>query len=477
MVRQQVLTNLCLLAALVSSPIALAASLPVAQSPGQKQDSLESVPEDWLFQFELFQGLLEQSGLKNAAIDRVLRSPENSVIVLTGRMPENISARSMEQFCARGGHLLVACDSGFNGGRLAEFQRGPVVVRGNRNRYQNFEDCIVVSDFPDDHPTTRGVRQLVFNRTGWLTRPRWYRPTWRTLAVLPNNVSPANSQGQPLLLEVTVGSRGVGRLILTADHSLFTNGMLWHGDNALFAIQVAEWLAEGDRTQLLFINDGTTLSGFLNSPAFQPPENLDLPTPEIDLATLLNNHMSIVNNVVQDLQRRNVFNEFVSRRPRNMDPSVYRRWLMFALVAIVAAFAIWRFTATTYNYFAPTAHRPMKTALQLNQEELTRQDELSRAAGMLARDLCYTLTGSLDSRVWVQQLSKQSLNPRVTGLQKDERAQLGQIVALATNSRSTSISKKRLEDIGRMIRHFHDNHRKLKLTSRMEEQQRHRSPA
>lgn len=439
-------------------------------APWQSDSSTPTDPlqGDWLFQFELFQGLLEQSGLEPVqSIPEVFQDPKQSVVVLTGEISRTFSPRLMEHFCHQGGSLLVACDTGFSAGRIAEFERGPVVVRGSRNRYQDFEDCLVVSDFPTQHPTTRGVQQLIFNRTGWLKKPRWFLPAWQELATLPTNVSPSNSRSQPVILQVKTLDRTQGRMLVTADHSLFTNGMLWHGDNALFAIQVAEWLAEGDRKRLLFISDGETLAGFLNSPSLQTPQSQppNMPIPEMDLATMLKFYTTFANKVVQESQQQNLTNELLANQPRNMRPSKYRQLLLIAFACLVAAFAVWRFTATNYNYFTAMPKRNMKSALALNHEDLSRQEELSRAASMLARDLCRELTGSTDSRVWSQQLSEQSLSGRVNALEKSERARLGTIVDLATNKRTVPVSKKRLEELGKMIHDFRMQHRDLPVVT------------
>lgn len=427
------------------------------QPPSQNAattDEKSAPDDDWLFRFELFQGLLEQSGLKPvSSLPDIFEKPDRAVVILTGQISNSFPPRKIEAFCARGGHLLVACDTGFSAGRIAEFQKGPVVVRGSQNRYMNFEDCIVVSDFPTEHPITKGIQKLVFNRTGWLKRPKWFLPAWQQLANLPANVSPSSSRSMPVILQVKTQTPMKGRLLVAADHSVFTNGMLWHGDNALFAIQVAEWLAEGERDQLLFISDGEALSGFLNSPAFQPPPT-EIPNPKTDLATMLKYMTAVANKVVQTSQEKNVTNELLARQPRGITPSKYRRILLMVLATIIVLFAVWRFTSTNYNYFHAMPERTMKSALDLSHEELSKQEELSRAASMLARDLCRELTGSTDSRVWVQQLSKQSLNPRITSLDRAERGRLGTIVDLATNNRTVPVSKKKLEELGGLIRDF-----------------------
>lgn len=446
---------------------AFACPIPQAQPTQNQVSSAEGQPDDdWIFRFELFQGLLEQSGLKPVdSVSNVFANPDRSVVVLTGNISSSFPPRLMESFCAQGGHLLVACDTGFSAGRIAEFQEGPVTVRGSRNRYLDYSDCIVVSDFPTEHPVTKGVQKLVFNRTGWLKKPRWFLPAWQQLAKLPDNVSPSSSRSQPVILQVKTMDQMNGRLLVTADHSVFTNGMLWHADNALFAIQVAEWLAEGERDQLLFVSDGQALSGFLNSPAFQPPQT-ELPNPKTDLATMLKYMTAVANKVVQTSQERNVMNEELARRPRNMPAGKYRRILLFALATIVVLFAIWRFTATNYNYFHAMPARTMKSAMDLNHEELSKQEELTRAASMLARDLCRELTGSTDSRVWVQQLSKQSLNTKIMSLDQAERGRLNTIVDLATNNKTIPVSKKKLEELGRLIRDFKIRHRDLPVPSK-----------
>lgn len=442
-------------------PMSMTAGFAYQAPSGDAQDTTD---DDWLFRFELFQGLLEQSGLTPvSSIHRIFANPKQSVVILTGQISSSFPPRQMEAFCAQGGHLLIACDTGFSAGRIAEFQRGPVIVRSNQNRYQGYEDCIVVSDFPTEHPITSGIQQLVLNRTGWLEKPKWYLPEWRQLANLPANVSPHSSQSQPVILQVETTKQMQGRLLVAADHSVFTNGMLWHGDNALFAIQVAEWLAEGKRDQLLFISDGQALAGFLDSPAFQSVEPEI--TPPVNLATWLNSMMGAPNESIHAIQQANLINQVLAQQPRGMKPNIYRRWLLFAFATAVVIFTVWRFTSTNYNYFKAMPDRTMKSALELDHAELSKQEGLSRAASMLARNLCRELTGSTDSRVWVQQLSKQSLNKRITSLDQNERKRLSTIVDLATNNRTVPVSKKKLEELGKLIQDFRRRHQDLPALS------------
>ena len=60
--------------------------------------------------------------------------------------------------------------------------------------------------------------------------------------------------------------RGGGRLVLMADHSILINGMLWHGDNARLAVNLADWLSTGERKEVAFIVDGKPAKAMLALP-------------------------------------------------------------------------------------------------------------------------------------------------------------------------------------------------------------------
>ncbi len=231
--------------ALVCTPECCNAQSSNAQTPATQPE------DDWHFRYELFQMLLEQNGVRpGASVRDVMSNPSDSVVVLLGSM-SLLSPRYLESFCERGGAVLMATDQRHSAGRICEFSDGPVTARYSRDRYQNFPDCLTITNIETEHPLMKGVKSLVVNRAGWLAPPRWFIPDWQIAARLPSKTSPESSSEKPVLATVGLPQVNTGQLIIASDPSLFTNGMLWHGDNAILAINVSKALSVGNKSRLL----------------------------------------------------------------------------------------------------------------------------------------------------------------------------------------------------------------------------------
>jgi hypothetical protein len=72
-----------------------------------------------------------------------------------------------------------------------------------------------------------------------------------------------------------------GVLILAADQSLFSDGMLWHGDNAILAIQTSDLLCRGKRQWLTVIENHQILPSYRSSPPEPPPAQAQTPPPQL----------------------------------------------------------------------------------------------------------------------------------------------------------------------------------------------------
>ncbi|MEQ9408140.1 MAG: hypothetical protein RIK87_10465 [Fuerstiella sp.] len=426
---------------------------------------------DWHFRYELFQMLLEQSGVRPVSSVRdVLNDPARSVIVLLGRLDGVLPPRSIESFCDQGGAAILATDQTYSAGRICEFRNGPAEALQTADRYQNYTDCIRITDIDGDHPLMRGVSSLVVNRAGWLSKPRWFLRDWKVAARLPRQSRPPGAAGQPVLASLPLDSdrESAGRLLVASDPSLLTNGMLWHGDNAILAINAGRLLAEGDRDQMLFIVDGSILGSYRNSPLLNsdpssmPPLPEDLPEPETQ--TMLR----AANLFIRNAEESNLLNEAIANQPRHISEPSYRRALLFTVLILALLIVIWKLAAT-----GPTPHpampvREMKSALALTSGQQIRATEFGLAASMLARELCRELTGLPDPAEWQRLLSGNAASGTAVALKKSHQNQLATVLNLAVNTRTVHISRRRFETIGRTIQQLRQLHREGRLLASSE---------
>ena len=250
----------------------------------QQPDASVAENEQWHLGYELFQMLLEERGLTaERSWDDALSTPATSVVVVFGDL-QQIPSRDWlraRHFVDQGGAMLVASEGGFDFPGVCSFYQGTVVTGDSRDRYQTFADCIRIRNLKSDDALVKGVGELVVNRTGWLSAPMDDSMDWQVIASLPPTTLPRASRNQPLILAGFGGEPLAGVMVLAADESLFTNGMLWHGDNAVFAIQVSELLCSKKRRSLLFVRNGVPLRGYRESSAMQnqEPEQDERPLP------------------------------------------------------------------------------------------------------------------------------------------------------------------------------------------------------
>ncbi|MEO2013748.1 MAG: DUF4350 domain-containing protein [Fuerstiella sp.] len=430
------------------------------------QQSTQSATDEWHFRYELFQMLLEQNGLNpTTSFSEVLNDPEHSVVVIVGQLDRSIHPRKIETFCENGGAVLMASDLTYSAGRICEFRGGPVVGVRSLDWYQSHRDCLNITDLDPDHPLTTGVNSIVVNRSGWLDSPRWLAREPEVAARLPARCIPADAGGKPVIATITLNPPASGPLIIVSDQSLFTNGMLWHGDNAILAINVSKMLCEGQRSRLLFLADGAGLGSYEDSPLLNnlpPPGSLpELPAnmPEPELQTMLR----VANSVIQNVERSNVLNEVLANRPRNARAPYYWRIFLFMLAIVALAFVIWKLSATGSAPQQSMPDREMKTAHQLSAGRKIKSAEFGFASSMLARELWEELTGLEDPASWQRLLAANAATGVLVDQEKSTQNQLSVVLDLAVNTRTVHISRRRFESIGQTIHQLRQLHRQGKL--------------
>jgi hypothetical protein len=422
-----------------------------------------TVPDNWDFGFDLFYSMLDAQGLRQQAapkgsiwgtrLDRVLRNPKKSVLILTGGIQDVDGRYVLHHFIAAGGMVLIATDQSLEIIGFFRTRRGP--VQDVDSAQFDYEDCLKVSTETTSHPLVYGVNSLITNRSGWISHfetSKHYR--WSTLARLPSTSSPNRSRRMPLLAVAESVQEGSGKLFVLADESIFTNGMLWHGDNQILALNLVRELSAGSRTEMLFLQDGKTVNSRINDmllaeaakmdipPDLIPPEALrDLPAEAL---------LGIGNAVLSDIEDSNILNDLVVDRPRSMPARFYRRAIVFALCGlalIVFLILAWRGSQTLLPWaqskqIAPASHAA--AVVPLNQ-----------AAAALARDTCRLLTGSEQADEWAKQMDpsgtvgQQLMN--ASEHPDDIRQTLSEVVEWSTSTRSTSLSKTQFEEFGQRL--------------------------
>ena len=368
----------------------------------------------WHVGCELFQMLLEERGLTQMqSLESSLMKPKMSVIVLAGDLRTlRVDAWTLiQRFVVSGGNVLIATDQGILMGGIGQFKPGPVVSLDEADQYLDFKDCIRIQDIDQSHPMMRGVDQIVSNRTGWLelqsqsTTSKLFR--WKTIASLPENCKPLASSGQPV---IAIGSADVeksGVIALVADTSILSNGMVWHGDNATFAIRVSELLAEGKRSSLSFILDGRVMGNYKerlqpSEPRTSSDDRVDrnIPSmqqiPETDLETKLR----MANHVLKSVADSNILNEALANQPRPMNARLYTFVVLAILASLAALWCLIYLLRRVPSFLARQPVVPHVSAFQMDARVMNRSSQFGPAAFILAREFCKECSGSSGHRDW-----------------------------------------------------------------------------
>ena len=420
---------------------------------------------EWMFGFDMFQLMLEQRGLKTTddLVATLQNDPSKSVIVLAGqldRLPDWMWPQ-ISTFVRRGGAVLIATDRAMDAEGLCVMAEGPVQVHTFQTAYKGYADCPLVTNIEKTEPLMRGVSTLVANRAGWIDRIGRSMGEWSMLAWLPHSARTQHGQGggKPLVAAMMLPDGNPGRLLAVGDHSLLINGMLWHGDNAMFALNVTGWLAAGGRKNVLVLVNGIpALPGA--APSTNPGDMPDI-NPE-DLPDLpKESYLAFANNFAAGLEDADVFNELAINYPREVESGYYWRWVFLAL-ACLAGWILFRRFPSKGQSVEPALRRPASTLLATRVQEQLQSDNLRPAARELARDLFRELTRSDDPRSW----SIDARDVQIDGsliLKRNTRAWLTRFSQLARNTDRKPVTRKALQSLVARIEQIRALHEQGRL--------------
>lgn len=441
---------------------ALAQRAPRGTTGGNAPGELDA---DWMFGFDMFQLMLEQRGLKTTddLVATLQNDPSKSVIVLAGhldRLPEWMWPQ-ITTFIRRGGAVLIATDREMDAEGLCFMAKGPVQVHTFQTAYKGYADCPLVTNIEKTEPLMRGVSTLVANRSGWVDRIGRSLGEWAMLAWLPHSARTQQGMGggKPLAAAMMLPEGNPGRLLAVGDHSLFINGMLWHGDNAMFALNTTGWLAAGGRKNVLVLVNGIpALPGA--EPSTNPGDMPDI-NPE-DLPDLpKESYLAFANNFAAGLEDADVFNELAINYPREVESGYYWRWVFLSLACLAGWILFRRFPSKGQPVEAPL-RRPASTLLATRVQEQLESENLRPAARELSRDLFRKLTQSDDPRSW----SIDAKDVQVDGsliLKRNTRASLTRFCQLARNADRKPVTRKALRSLVARIEQIRALHKEGRL--------------
>jgi hypothetical protein len=178
------------------------------------------------------------------------------------------------------------------------------------------------------------------------------------------------------------GDLEAGRVLFLADHSIFINAMLWQNDNdnLFFAQNCARWLADGKRTDVLFIEDGEVQTQFdipLKPPPFPPLDGL----------------VGAADQGLQSLEEEDRFNRLLRGSIEDLDGDKVLRGLVMVLTLGAGLYGLSRLSLTRHHFetrapLLEDAARASLSSLELYEQReraLLRQGNFLEAARGLIR--------------------------------------------------------------------------------------------
>lgn len=433
-----------------NTPVSNALSSEVKRSEGERSD-------DWHFRHELFQMLLEERGLQVVEEQSLaIADPAASVIVMIGSPPQSFTRmdwNDLIHFVQHGGTLLVASDSSFSGTAFGQFVKGPVRTDNSSDQYQGFEDCLRIKLDTLARPWFEGVQEFVTNRCGWFLPNDISWLDWEILATLPPDCQPVASQNGALIAVGRSTENRQGLAMAVADASILSNGMMWHGDNAVAAIRIVDALCDARKSQLLFLSDGQVFGSYrdrLASPRSPSAESKERSLREPELQKVLR----LANAVIRELASSNVLNEAMRQQPRHVSPWTYFQALLYAIPILFAAAILWVILQSRVlraNFFG---QRLMRPAYELGIFSVGRRADYRKTAGYLAREFCWTVTDSRRSTDW-QRFVSDGIE-QMPQIDASDRQQLRQVIDAASRGFQNKVDQDELLRFAKSLRKLGD---------------------
>jgi hypothetical protein len=322
-------------------------------------------------------------------IDQLQEEPEKSILIVFGETQVlDAIPGDLESFLNRGGALLVATDRDVGRKWQRDFQTQFTTAHvqiADELAYKKNRECpFVIPRNVQEPPIFENLNQVATNRPVYfINRSK----NLKTLAVFSDDCFAVPS-GKPISeippwqpgCFAAGGQSGKGRALVLSDHSVFINEMMIQtdNDNFDFAYQCVDWLrGEGERTQVLLLDEGETVTNF-DVPV------IDVPVPPI----------GVINQMLAKMEQENLFNKIILGENPAKQFGYILRGLVVALTTALAGFGCYRFLMARYVVDPKEPLFSNKVAKQTPDIALTVQrntamikaDNFWEAAHHLARD-------------------------------------------------------------------------------------------
>ncbi len=310
-----------------------AASLFCSAAFGQRRSKDEQA---WMRGYEGLNLIVASHGLEHISRSQWLSiSPKQTMLIVLGTpsVPKDIN-----RYLREGGAVLLANDQRSNAASRSGFRFHNLYSNAifRQDHFEGHADCPIVTDFlTPDHPVLKNVSRIIANRPGAISVSSGFVDgEQRCLARLPSYGN-HNRYGFIWTLE-----RPDSRLMCIGDPSVFSNQMLMHGDNAVFAKQAVQWCKGSGRTKVLVLDNGAE-----RFPVDLNEMEVELPPPSRDevVEALKNLPPSMLlefgNAVASVLEDENMLNEFATSVADDIRPKAMNRFLIFLAFAAACLFS------------------------------------------------------------------------------------------------------------------------------------------
>jgi hypothetical protein len=391
----------------------------------------------------------------------------------------------LRRFVAQGGAALVAFEEQafVRIPGVSTWFPGPISSSDASLQYSGFSDVLQLPA-ESTQPLVQSVPAIVVNRSGWFTEPEDKSLAWTVVVRCPPLLQPPGAGNAAVLAIGTDPSETGGLLILAADKSLYSDGMIWHGSNSILAINTVLQLSAGRRLYAV------VESGQLSSPdPFQQPQddqsqappaasrfpdllrNSPPPTirpplppgaiapPPADLRTILRT----ANALLDKLQQSDLLNRTLRDRPRGVRPGSWLRTMLLLVCVVAVVWALLLLFRRKLPALPEWKSRLMQSVYGVQSVQQIRQEEFGAAAEVLCRRFCMEVTGSPLETDWLRLRAGRQSSASIMALPQPLKTGLEDIVGIAVHGSRISLPENRFRQLGTQLRDLLLLHRRYPL--------------
>ncbi|MEM9943351.1 MAG: hypothetical protein AAF939_17435 [Planctomycetota bacterium] len=338
--------------------------------------------------------------------------PEDTILVVFGDFPERLG-----DYLNRGGAVLFASDATFSlVTEGIEFSNVNAKAKFREDQFESLQDCPIADVNSGMHPAIDGVKEVVCNRPGILKLLRRDQNISWLIEHAPLSTRFARDMEYYLAFVKTYPFKG--KLLCLADQSVFTNQMILHGDNALFAQRSLQWLMSNKRTKVLVWDaaGGPVFPEDLNSLDVEIPP----PTRREVINALKNLPPSKIlefgNEVAGMMEDQNLVNEFLREISSKISTKAMNRFLIFFAFACAFLFS--------FFVFVGQKRLVQRTISEIESEKVVKQKKGNRNQDRIERLMAAdTLLDSFCLEVANRRFRNWGNFPEGLSVGNDERSQ------------------------------------------------------